>query len=193
MADFIHKDIAERILLMPLRGITIADGTDTLTFLQLEKESSYKVSPITRTNDKGMPITIAYEVSATIYIPENNYGNADWINYHLARFLNKPVRVILVLGDTIDWPYKPASLTGFNSVLHTKVINFSTKLAANRHFINMGVDTYLTAEVEGVEYRPRLIIKAQSTIRDYINNRALSDETTGTSGNIRVITNILSV
>ena len=187
---FIHKDIAGRILLMPLRGATISDGINSITFLQLEAESSYRISPTTRINDRGQPVTVAYEITATLYIPENNYGRNDWLNYELSRFIGKPVNVSLPLGTAINWANKPSTLTDFNDVLHTKVINASSpEVAAWRHYINTGNGAYITVEIESVELRPRMIIRVTATVKSLSYNRALDDETT-TTGNLKVITNI---
>lgn len=190
MADIISKDIAGRVLLMPLRAMTISNGTDTITFLQLEAESSYRIEPVVRTNDLGMPVTIAYDLTANIYIPNNNYGTGLWFPLLTGSFTGKPVSVILPLGAIASWPFKPASLTDHNTAVHIKPIN-TTGIPAHQHYINSGPSAFITVEIESVELRPRMIIRVKATVKSFSLNRALYDETTNT-GNLKIITNTFS-
>ena len=177
MANVTKKSIANEILLLPIRAVTLWDGTDAVTLFQLEAESSYQTTPIVRTNDEGMPIKVAEKLTATFYIPFNHFEEM-WMG-KIEGMKNKAIQVIIALGQTETWPH--FSDTTLNDNLITKAINSSDDSLGG--YIQTDMNAYITAEWESVEFRPRMILRVTAIMRNLYNNLHLSSTATATAGN----------
>ena len=177
MADIIKKSIANEILLLPIRAVTLWDGTDALTLFQIEAESSYQTSPIVRINDEGMPIKVAEKLTATIYIPFNHFEEL-WMG-KLEGMSNKPIQFIIALGESESWTH--FADTTLNETLITKAINSSDQSLGG--YIQTDMNAYITAEWESVEFRPRMILRVTAIMKSLYNNLHLSNTATATSQN----------
>ncbi len=80
--------------------IEVDNGDESTTVHEwsgvIEKESSYKIDPVTQLNERGQPITVAYKMPVTIYIPQNHFETQHDV---LMDMLDKPlVRWKISLG-----------------------------------------------------------------------------------------------
>ncbi|MBE2188564.1 MAG: hypothetical protein IAE98_03775 [Candidatus Kapabacteria bacterium] len=173
MATVLVKNIAESILQLPIRALTLHDGTNTVTLMQLEAESDFLFEPIIRTDDEGLPRTIAYTVKAQIFVPHNKM-EVPWISYVNA-MMNKTVSAVISLGAINNWPLLP---TPIENTLTTRAINSSP--AGQGGYIDMRDNARITMKVETPEKRQRFLITVQSIVRSIFVNEPLSvDAPTG--------------
>lgn len=144
---------ATNIKLMPIRALQMFSQTDwldpydaNLVIYKLEKESNYKITNITTETDTGNQITIGQRFEANLYISYNDYVNNNLIHY-LDEIFKSRYTLSLCLGDAVPWTDPELEITP------PPIINSNNALRLS--FAN-GVSHWY--EIEGVEFRPRMII-----------------------------------
>lgn len=177
MANITKKSIANEILLLPIRAVTLWDGVDAVTLFQLESESSYQTAPIVRTNDEGMPVKVAEKLTGTFYIPFNHFEEL-WMA-KVESMKNKPIKFIIALGSSESWPHFSDST--LNETLITKAINSADQSLGA--YIQTDFNAYITTEWESVELRPRMIIRVTAIMKSLYNNLHLTNTATPSANN----------
>lgn len=186
MATVLVKNIAESILLLPIRALTLSDSVNTVTLMQLEAESNIIIEPITRTDDEGKLRTIAYSVKAEIFVPHNKM-EVPWISYVHA-MTNKTISAVIALGSISTWPLLPSPI---ESSFITDAKNSSP--TAQGGYIDMRNNANITVKIESPDKRQRFLLTITSTIRNLFNNKPLVDETTPSGYNNTLIRRTMSV
>ncbi|MCO5250127.1 MAG: hypothetical protein M9949_01750 [Candidatus Kapabacteria bacterium] len=178
MATALRKDIAGSILQLPIRALTLADGTNTVTLMQLEAESNFLVDPVIRIDDEGNPRTIAYTVKAEIFVPHNKFEE-PWLAY-VNNMVNKTVSAVISLGSMPNWPLLPAGdKTTIENSLIARAIN-SSPANTGGAYIDMRNNAHITMKVESPERRQRYLITITTIIRSLFTNEPLNvDAPTG--------------
>lgn len=151
MSNFIYKDIAGAINLLPIRSLAIYlnDTTDYIAFEQLEKESSYNITPITKTNSFAEIITLGYKFELSCYLPYNLYHSNELLDKIELINNHSDNSGILRLGNSSDIAYTQPEIINATSSMKIVINNIK-----------------LSYEIEGVEYRPRMILKLSKIIKN---------------------------
>lgn len=159
--------LATKVELLPIRAVTVYNAPDFVSFMNVESESSYRITPITRKTDKGHNRTVAYSVEITIYVPHAAYAKfSDAETFtegvdesdHLLTRLNEltakagGVDTHLLLGNG-GW--NPGSLT----------TGMTVKNATGGVTLDFG-HLGFNYEIESVEFRPRFILHFNGVVRD---------------------------
>lgn len=167
MNNYLYQKFAGNVNLLPIREILInqldPDGKETsvynvnLVITNLEAESNYRFSPITKTTFTGNTITLGYKFEATIYIPYNEYHTNN---------------LRTILENVIIYDYiLTISLGTYNSVVSgynpPEPVNSTAGLWINLY--RKGYNPSHTIEIESVEYRPRMIIRFNQFLPDLRN------------------------
>lgn len=161
MADVIFNKITDTKL-MPIRAIsfylTTSRGyseTHFFEILHLEKESSYRITPKTRRTHRNEYRTLGYFYEMNLYVPHNQYSSNGLLN-KLEEMTAKGFDSQLVLGNHIT-PVNTTENDGHGVINATSGMwmDNNTDSMESMHF-----------EIEGVEYRPRLIMR----IKGFTNN-----------------------
>jgi hypothetical protein len=170
IAHFYHtKDIRLMpIVELQLREDVTGGDPNFIRFRQVEEESSFTLTPITRQSSRGGEVTVAYKFEATIYIPFNKFKyDADLVEAAntddsasmiavLERIKNKRVSVALFLG---------ASSSAGSDI--QKVIN-----ATASSIVQLGVKKCLLSySITSLPLRPRLSIKITGFTKSIADNR----------------------
>lgn len=150
MPNYIYREIAGAINLLPIRSLSVYlnSTTDYIAFEQLEKESSYNITPITKSNSLGETITLGYKIEVTCYLPYNLYHNNNLISHINLINENPDNSGILRLGNSSDIAYTQPEI--INSTASMRIIINNIKLSF---------------EIESVELRPRMILKFSKIIK----------------------------
>lgn len=156
------NNIANSVTLAPITGLRICKHNspeleeEILYIHHLETESSYRITPKTRTNQYGSERTLGYFVEITAYIPHNNFkqteilnqltkltklSKSEWEFWHLIVMCGSAT-----MGGPIGIPYKNVkSGVGF--------------------WISLG-SPEITIEIESVELRPRIILRSKKFVKN---------------------------
>lgn len=163
MSTTIFKNSTD-IKLLPLRAvqlfslIALSDPYDAnLIIYKPEKESNYKITNITVKNDNGKFVTIGQKFEANIYVSYNEYQTNNLI-FHLDEIFKSRYTLSLYFGNATPWTDPLLALTS------PAVIN---KTGGLRISIANGVSHW--HEIEGVEYRPRMIIHFEASLKGKLN------------------------
>lgn len=167
MTDVLMQRIKE-IELMPISGLSVygndGEGAAFTVIRNIESESSYSITPITRVSSRGGDIVIGYRAQVTIYVPFSPFakfgeGQNDEEIHALARIIRLAevelypdygVDTHITLGNTA---LGGGSLTGVNMTVnstHQAVIDFGRM--------------QMTWRIESAEFRPRTILDFKSVI-----------------------------
>jgi hypothetical protein len=143
----VYGDIAGSIHLMPIRtaDFYIYEEHKHVIIEQLEQESSYHITPVTRNTSKGTNVTLGYNLEASIYVPHNAYNNNGLLQELTAMPENELVFLYLNVGYGNGYVSPPP-----------KPINFTKGMTVFFYDIKPEI------EIESVEYRPRLIIRIKT-------------------------------
>lgn len=150
--------IAGSINLMPLNGVRICyhqSGDEKLIYIhQLEEESSYKITPVTRKDGYGNLITLGYNVEAIVYVSHNNYKDNKMLE-KLEELTTLPYsdgywHLILMIGDS--YRLSNPDIKPINTIQGK---GFWIELLSPR----------FTWELESVQLRPRLILRTNQFIK----------------------------
>lgn len=154
MSDLILQNITNSIFLMPIRSIHFYKTVEAewLIIEQLEAESSFRVSPITRQNAKGFNVTIGYNIEIVCYVPHNDYGSNGLIT-KIEEINSVDNQIFLKMGNTSEIFYDAKD-----------VLNATGK---QRLILWEGAKTSM--EFESVELRPRLILRINKIKRNLVN------------------------
>lgn len=145
----------------------VGDAPNYVMFRQVEEESSFSLSPITRQTSRGGEVTVGYNFEATIYVPFNkfkydsalaevNSTDAASMIAVLERIKNKRVTVSLILGAS-----------GFTSTDILKVINYTDEST-----VELGAKKCLLSySITSLPLRPRLSIKITGFVKSIADNR----------------------
>ena len=163
MIEIIFQNFAEGVALMPIRGIQFYSQVEwgdpydaNIIIYNLEAESSFRISPITRNTHLGTIKRLGYKFEATLYIPYNK--SYDNLNFIFEEVLKGRYSFILILGNVKGWmPNDHTPPIAINSTFGMKLIisNYSTN-----HSI----------EIETVEYRTRIVLKIFGFVRKLSEN-----------------------
>lgn len=164
MNNYLYQKFAGNVELMPIRGILLQqfDPDDkeisvynvNLAINNLEAESNFKITPITRNTFWGQTKTLGYKAEASIYIPYNEYQTNN-LRTIFENVLIHNYHISLYLGTA-----KP-TITGYNP---PNPINSTAGMIIN--FYRSGYNPSHTIEIESVEYRPRMILKLSQFLPD---------------------------
>lgn len=170
-ANLVLSD-ATKIRLMPLRGISLFhpasnnpdDGNTFTEFSNLEPESSFALRMITRVDSFGQERTVAYRWEITGYCPQNNYK--DLLHrLEFLRRLKRGVDVQMLLGTEDGPQHSSPSLGPINSNAGAWVSVGPIYSLPDTN----GIRFRFNYEIEGVEYRPRLIVKMSGLIHTLVS------------------------
>lgn len=169
-----YNVIANKINLMPVTGFTIwaMPGSDTFQgktgFFNVEGESSWNLDPITRTTDRGREITLGYNLTATLYLPYNDFKDTTVDNVttysaykaieYAVQDMSKglsPTQILIHLGNMPSSAYAEGQPTNLINTTKGAVISIDDTAKCS-----------MTHKLESVEYRPRDIV----TIKAFIKN-----------------------
>ncbi len=144
MSDLVLNAIAGVINLLPITRLQLykyASG-ERIIIDQIETESSYKITPITRLADSGLAKVLGYNYEITIYVPFNLFDSNGLLE--AIENLKNEENVITYLTIGGGGSYVPPE--------PPKTINCTAQqILAISH-------TKPYAELESVELRPRTII-----------------------------------
>lgn len=165
MSEIRFNSIANSITLAPITGLRICKHNspeldeEIVYFHHLETESTYRITPKTRTNQYGGERTLGYLVEITAYIPHNNFKQSDiltqlnnivklskseWKYWHLIVMCGSAT-----MGGPFGVPYKNT----------TSGVGFWIELS----------NPEMTVEVESVELRPRIILRSKQFVKKLQN------------------------
>lgn len=184
MSNLSYFRIAGAINLLPPKAITYYDPVDeeSLNFLQLGSETSFNLDPITKPDQRGGQIHLGYSASLQVYPLQNTFNMYSWaIPERIEKLQGRYVRTILVLGNSETWVHKPADLgtlltdAGYSATLSE---NFITKCsnATSSMVIDFGENLTFNASIEGVELRPRMVVKSSGFLKSLVNVNTPGDE-----------------
>lgn len=159
MTTTIFKNATD-IKLLPLRAIQLfsqvlyLDPYDAnLIIYNTEKESNYKITNVTAKNDNGKYVIIGQKFEANIYIPYNLYQDNGLI-FHLDEVFKGRYTLSMCFGNAIPWTEPELELTP------PPIINKTGELR-----ISIANNVSHWYEIEGVEYRPRMIIHFEANLK----------------------------
>lgn len=170
------------INLLPIRAASFVDNLhlEQTDFFLLEAESNYKISPVTRQIYLGGNVTLGYNAEVNLYVPINffNWYNSSMM-IRLEKLKGRTINSKLVLGNyeptDSGWSNPPDEIGDFtfplNENTQTKIINATDKM-----IIDFGNNLTFNYEIEGVEYRPRVIIHLSGFIKSTINISAYGED-----------------
>lgn len=148
------------IKLLPIRAIQLfsqilyLDPYDAnLIIYHTEKESNYKLTPITKIDDEGKSVVIGYKFEANIYVSYNDYINNNLI-YYLDEIFKGRYTFSLCLGNAVPWTDEELELEPPPIINSTGGMRISIANGMSHNY-----------EIEGVEYRPRMIIHFNATLK----------------------------
>lgn len=153
MIEMILKNFANEAFLMPIRAVEFYSQVDwgdpydaNIVIHNLEAESSFNVTAITRNTHLGTIRRLGYKLEATLYIPYNRIGD-NGLDFIFEELLKGRYSVTLILGTARGW-----TQNGYDP---PKAINSTggMKISISNYAMNH------TIEVESVEYRPRVVVK----------------------------------
>lgn len=157
MNNYLYQQFAGNVELMPITSILLQqfdpDGAEVsiynvnLAITNIEAESNYRMSPITKKTFLGKTKTLGYMAEATIYIPYNEYQTNN-LRTIFENVLIHNYQIVLFLGTS-----KP-TISGYNP---PEPINSTAGMLINWYY--SGYNPSHTIEIESVEYRPRMILK----------------------------------
>lgn len=159
------------IRLLPITELQLKEDlpesdVNYIRFRQIEEESSFTLTPITRASNRGGEVVVAYRFEATIYVPfnkfkynaalaETNSTDAESMIAVLERIKNKRVHVSIALGDVNDG-------TGLE-----KSIN-----STDGSWLRLGAKkASLSYSITSLPLRPRLAIKIIGFTKSIADNR----------------------
>jgi hypothetical protein len=153
MIEIILKNFAGDVALMPIRAIEFyselewGDPYDANVVIHnLEAESSFSITSVTRSTHLGTIKRLGYKFEATLYIPQNRLSQID-LAYIFEEVLKSRYSIALVLGTARAWTengYEPPAAINSTSGMKISISNFA---------MNHSID------IESVEYRPRVVLK----------------------------------
>lgn len=149
MADKVLNNIS-KIDRRPIKGVRIneIDNADSVFIHNAESESSLTIDPITVTTGMGTTFDEAYRVTATIYLPQNNYENfaSDLEGLSQTR---KGCNVEVMLGD----------MSGFGSNYNAGATYNNQEGGALLSLVDTGVERWsISVRYEQPEQRQRMIV-----------------------------------
>lgn len=158
MSEIFFKDIANKLNLLPLRAVQFfskvewGDKADVnLIIYNLEAESDFKITPVTRINDRGVSILLGYKFEATLYIADNSIF--DSLALLFEEMLKDRYNFNLVFGNSKAWSAETYDApTNINSTGNLQIQ------------LNNSNTTHI-AEIEYIELRPRIKITVQSFVK----------------------------
>ncbi|MDQ1265842.1 MAG: hypothetical protein QG635_994 [Bacteroidota bacterium] len=172
MASLILDTFSDNFHLLPMTGLIISYSEDSdytgeyTKLFNIEAESSWRLEPVKRMTSKGYEITLGYKLTASIYVPQNDYLTGIQSGGIFTRIedtiqeISEGIRpnLFITLGEqSEDCP--------------TNIINSNSAMG-----IDCGQDCSFTYLIEQVEFRPRMIINITGFIKDPMTSR-ISGET----------------
>lgn len=159
----VYKNIANNIHLLPFIGYQIYQKTDeghsanrSDVFYQVESESSYRFTPVTRQRPNGSLATLGHKLELSVYISFNTYAAFYFFVNKLYDYEDELPHHSIILGNG---KARPIGLTE-ESIIPPKVINATNNMRID---IQRGLD--FTFEIESVALRPRTIIRTQGFVK----------------------------
>ncbi|HPD33977.1 MAG TPA: hypothetical protein PKV40_06525 [Candidatus Kapabacteria bacterium] len=153
MTEIILKDFANQVALMPIRGIQFYSKVEwgdpydaNIIIHNLEAESSFRLSPITRNTHLGTIKRLGYKFEATIYLPYNKLQDNN-LNFIFEEVLKGRYSISLLLGNA----------KGFTENQYEAPIPINTTSGLTFRLSNH--NTNHSIEIESVEYRPRVVLR----------------------------------
>lgn len=153
MIEIILQNFAGEVALMPIRGIQFFSQVEwgdpydaNIIIHNLEAESSFRLSPITRNTHLGTIKRLGYRFEATLYIPYNKLYDNN-LAFILEEVLKGRYSLSLILGTSRGWTE--------NGYTPPKAINstYGTRMSISSFSMNHSI------EIESVEYRPRVVLR----------------------------------
>ncbi|MFA5432100.1 MAG: hypothetical protein WC319_04410 [Candidatus Paceibacterota bacterium] len=167
MNNYLYQQFAGNVELMPIRSIVLQqfdpDDKDisvynvNLAINNLEAESNFKITPITKNTFWGQVKTLCYRVDATVYIPYNEYQTNN-LRTIFENVLIYDYLMFFYLGKA------EPTISGYNP---PDPINSTAGMIIN--FYRNGYNPSHTIEIESVEYRPRMILRISQLLPDIRN------------------------
>ena len=146
--DMYFGKIEDNVHIIPFMALYMFYNSDFTAFSNIEAESSYRYSAITRPNSKGGQRFLGYRVEIKTYVPHTTYIDETVYGESMLERLNTLVNnrhdVQLLLGKRVTT--LPAEHRGDRS-------NATEGLWVEFHRL-----LRMTYEIESVPYKPRLII-----------------------------------
>ena len=143
-----YKGCKSSIYLMPINYLEfemVNDISKKFIIYELEKESNYKITNYGRNTDFGTIKKIGYKLEGNFYVPHNLYSSNNLLG-NLENFMNKPTAASNLDANHLHVTLKLGE-TAINSYNDMTIL-----------ICNLNGSVGLTYEIEGVEFRPRLII-----------------------------------
>jgi len=160
-----YNTFADQVLLLPVKAISfflkevygyVEDHY--LNIWNLEAESSYRITPVTKKDQKGNMRTLGYNFEGNFYVPHNDYMWTYYVNNPLVAYLEQiktmGAELVLVLGSGV------VPITELDEVTEPRIVN-----STGAGYLIIEIDR-LSYEIESVEFRPRLIIHINKFIKD---------------------------
>lgn len=166
MADIVLNAI-NKVHRRPIRGVRIneIDDTDSIFIHNAEGESSLTIDPITVTTGMGTTFDEAYRVTATIYMPQNNFEQFASDLEYLSK-ARKGCNVEVMLGD----------MSGFSSNYNAGATNNNYEGGALLSLLDTTTERWsISLRYESPEQRQRLIVTCSTicTIGNILFNGTL--------------------
>jgi hypothetical protein len=171
--------------IMPIRALSIyTDAGDGYEYLQIEKESSYNIKPISVKNHYGKSVVYAYQVDFTIYVFSNRFDTVEGGTDHfffddLDALLGQDYKVKIFLGNEepgfSGWwlDYDPNLTLPLSDDILTQMTNATSGMT-----MDLRKSVSVTYEIESVEYRPRLKFVGSGYIRSLVDNANYDEDST---------------
>lgn len=146
--DMYFGKIENNVHIIPFMALHMFYNSDFTSFSNIEAESSYRYSPITRANSKGGQRFLGYRVEIKTYVPHTVYIDETTYGESMLTRLNTLTQnrhdVQLLLGKRVV--ALPAEHRG-------ETVNATEGLWLEFHRL-----LRMTYEIESVPFKPRLII-----------------------------------
>jgi len=174
MATIVHQNIADGIQLLPLRFLSIYtyDGSvygDPVFFLnlyQLESESSFTLTPITKQTSNGTQRVLGYNGNIIIYLPFNKYGSNELLS-QIDSIQSLDKSVLLGFGEVTPWS---DGTTTTPPAVYNATSGMFLRIDEAIEFPQYHVpEIEIVVEIESVQFRPRTILRV-NFFKKYISS-----------------------